>query len=447
MASKKKECKKGYGCGNTCIQRNRACNSGLGEKAKTLINNYKELVRKITGAISGAVQAVKDKLNPPPKEFNGRATQQPPDRENTSSSLESLTKGSKGNQVIRGGSDDELDVSDVDMDNLREQGAEKKISTMATSAQARFGEDFESLDSIQSQIAVITDRVVQASKKLAKKEYSSKEEEKQLKSERDTAKKQLKPVVDQLVSAQAAIRDKFLSGSILTEDGAKNNIKQKFGEELAKPSNEKGLEGLAFLERATNGLVSENVNSLTIQKGRDYADSINGDIAITGKDSGIAAHEAMHVIEVANPEMNQYSTNYLASRTSPDGDEYVSLKESTGLAYGENEVHYEMTDPRVTKPYLLRNYDEEEYTVETREGSIDPINEIDEVTRIVKPTEVASLMVEALYDPSVLSSIYSSDPEGFKAFIGTLAAMQDKRHNQLAPSGSTTFGEYYVYST
>lgn len=52
MATKKKECKKGWGCGKTCIAKTRRCSSDLDENGKKVRETYDEYVARISGAVA-----------------------------------------------------------------------------------------------------------------------------------------------------------------------------------------------------------------------------------------------------------------------------------------------------------------------------------------------------------------------------------------------------------
>ena len=430
----KKECEIGYGCGLSCISKSRKCQSSLGETAKGIAANFVSFVGRIKEGIGGAVQAVKNFLNPPPDTFDGEPTQTPPKREDKSATLDEITAGNQGMVIVEDNLPNNIDDADFDAAGSRDPDA--KIAALAKVGEERFGENLaEAAERAQLNMQMV--QGARELKRLMKENLDNPdadpEDWKKLKEQLDKVKGASGNLLSDMSILRERIKNEFLEGSVLTEDGAKNRIKEKFGDEIAKPHNRNLMEGLAFVERMTNGSLGDTEDlalELDPKWKRPQAWTEFGEKELfLWKKNAVdeVAHEGMHIIESNDAGIATFSMAYVASRAGINEDTIVEadlLSNLTNINYGENEIAYPPADDRTIDPYMLKVYD-----VEAQDLNFD--DDVDIMGRAYRATEVPSMMVQALFDDDRFVELMTRDPEGFKAFLGVMAAFQDKRHKLI----------------
>ena len=388
--AKKKKCKAGFSCGRTCIQRKRTCKSNLDAKGKKVVENYTQFLNRLTS--ESQTKLVGDP-KPTPKVEPKTTTPTPPKKEGGTETNANLALGN---------------ISDkVSLTNLG--GAKKNMEIRAELTQnmnelTKYGEELfgGELDALFAS----GDGLVEKQKRLKTLMADPKANpDEVLNLMRETRS------IDASADSKAAIarlRGKLFESSSVSANDAFGNIESKLGNLSVKAKME-----LGDLERMTNGKVSQFVKKgeTLPGKGRSYAESAKGNIALSANfNTGIAAHEAMHILEVNDPRINKFSVAYRETRRKEDSTQVKSMNEIIGRAnvYGNEEVAFEGKYP---DPYMGKVYSE------TTIGG-------ESLANVRQPTEVTQMFVQGLFDNNIARHFAGSDREGFAAFLAMMKLTQ-----------------------
>lgn len=426
MAVTKKQCKKGYGCGRTCISRTRNCHSNLDADGIKISENYTQFALRIAGeSLQGAIddlptsslvklEATAVKPEPKPQPVVAKPEPKPEPLPVKPEPKPTVTK-TDGNFGL------EIEVSinrlinnahTVDLRRIDRGEADAAITELADRAMKKYGDIFKGLSDIRQKIIDLSleEEGLEASVGM----WRTRQEAEVAKTKIFNEKTKLEKESNRL---QGVLLKRLEEGrNFISRQEAEDNV-SKF-----VSLSERGLRRAAQIDRLLNGFPSKVINEVEIK----HDDKFSGSAVLRQKkvilgdsrNTKTLVHEMFHFVEEGFVEMQAFALNYLISRSYEEDFNNRSARELEGFDNAETYRDFIMIGD-YAKPYqgLLQQ------VRPTNQASLGFID--------FRPTEIVSVFSEILESGLYLKTYNGRDQEGLAAFVGVLDHIIERRSREV----------------